>query len=383
MRNRIIKCAVCIFIVFVNTVNLFCIDIKAEDKEYLFSYVLIESESKVIISSENEYEKVPVGTMVKLMTVLITADYIKRGELSLNDKLKTSSYANSMHGAQIWLMSNEEITVDELLKAVIIGNANDASTVLAEAISDSEEKFVELMNEYAEKLNMQNTEFTNCNGYYDDEKQISTAYDLAILCSALTEYEFLQDYFNCWRDFVRNGETELVNANELVKSFKGITVGKAGYTENAGHCIAAAAERDGVSYIAVVLGCEEKDDIFFKSKNLLNTAFSEYTVFIPELPKNIPIEIEVKRGLAKTAALEFENVRKVVLPKGAVNTVASKVIVADYVYAPVNKGRKVGEIQFLRNGKMMFCVDIVTKENIKEINVSKSLDIILKKLLTF
>ena len=116
---------------------------------------------------------------------------------------------------------------------------------------------------------------------------------------------------------------------------------------------------------------------------MLNSAFSDYIIFTPELPKNIPAEVEVKRGLAKTAALEYENVRKVVLPKGAVNTVSSKVVISEYVYAPVEKGRKVGEIQFFRGDKMMFCVDIVAKENVKEINMTKSLDILIKKLLTF
>lgn len=381
MQNKFTAVFISLVIFFIGISNGFYVS--AAEQENGDCFVLIEAESKVIISSSNENKVVPVGVMAKLMTVYLIAEEIEQNRLSLNDTLKTSANANSMQGAQIWLMPNEEITVDELLKAVIIGNANDASVVLAEAVSGTEEKFTEKMNEAAHQLGMENTVFTNCNGYYDDVKQLSTAYDLAILCSALAEYDFLKDYFNCWRDFVRNGETELVNANELVKSYKGITVGKAGYTDNSGYCLAVAAEREGISYISVVLGCNEKEDTFSKAKKMLNSAFSDYIVFTPELPENIPVEIEVKRGLAKTAAIEYENVRKVVLPKGAVNTVSSKVIISDYVYAPVKKGRKVGEIQFFRGDKMMFHVDIVVKENIKEINMSKSLGILIKKLLTF
>ncbi|MBQ3161723.1 MAG: D-alanyl-D-alanine carboxypeptidase [Oscillospiraceae bacterium] len=383
MCNRAVKCLINIFAAIAYIINFICINAIAEEKEYADSYVLIEANSKVVISSKNENEKVPVGTMAKLMTVLIIAENIENGTIALNDTLKTSAYANSMQGAQIWLMQGEEITVSELLKAVIIGNANDAAVVLAEAVSETEENFTTLMNDYAEKIGMKNTAFTNCNGYYNDMEQISTAYDMAILCAELAEYDFLQEYFVCWRDFVRGGETELVNANKLVKSYNGILGFKAGYTDNSGYCISVGAERNDTAYISVVLGYEDEDNSLSKAKSLLNMAFSEYTVFTPALPENIPVEISVKGGLAKTVALEYEKIRKVVLPNSAVNSVTSKIVITDYVYAPVPKGHKVGEIQYFRNNKLMFCVDIVTKENINEINITKSLDIILKKLLTF
>lgn len=381
MRNKIMKASVSLFTAIVCMINAMCININAED--YTFCYVLIEAEGKAVISSENENTKVPVGTMAKLMTVLLTAEYIENGSTALTDTLKTSSYANSMQGAQIWLMPGEEITVDELLKAVIIGNANDAAVVLAEKIAGSEEKFTEMMNDKAKEIGMNSTAFTNCNGYYDESNQLSTAYDLAVLCSKLAEYDFLREYFICWRDFVRDGKTELVNSNEMVKYYKGICGYKASFTESSGYCIAAAGERDGTTYIAVILGCDDKNKCFAKSENLLNSAFSDYTVFTPELPDRIPTEIAVRGGLSKTASIEYGNVRKVVLPNSAVSSLSSKVIMPEYIYAPVQKGYKIGEIQFFRNDKLMFCVDIVTKENINEINVLKSLGILLKKLLTF
>ena len=381
MRNKIMKASVSLFTAIVCMINAMCINISAED--YTFCYVLIEAEGKAVISSENENTKVPVGTMAKLMTVLLTAEYIENGNVALTDMLKTSSYANSMQGAQIWLMPGEEITVDELLKAVIIGNANDASVVLAEKIAGSEEKFTEMMNSKAKEIGMDNTVFTNCSGYYDENKQISTAYDLAVLCSELAKYDFLREYFVCWRDFVRDGKTELVNSNEMVKYYKGICGYKASFTESSGYCIASAAEKNGITYITVILGCDDKNKCFTKSENLLNSAFSEYTVFTPELPDRMPTEIAVRGGLSKTATIEYGNVRKVVLPNSAVSSLSSKVIMPEYIYAPVQKGYKVGEIQFFRNDKLMFCVDIVTKETINEINIIKSLGILLKKLLTF
>ncbi len=374
---------ICLFLSVMIAINSISISTFANEKEPMRCSVLIETQNKVIISGENEEETVPVGVMAKLMTIYLVAEQIEKGKLYINDKLKTSPYANSMQGAQIWLMPGEEITVSELLKAVIIGNANDAAVVLAEKISGTEEKFVQAMNECAEQLGMKNTSFTNCNGYYDNDKQLSTAYDLAILCAALSEYDFLKSYFTCWRTFVRNEQTELVNTNELVKSYKGIIGFKAGYTENSGYCAAVAAERNGTVYISVVLGAENNQDSLSEAESLLDTAFSQYRVVTPVLPDNIPTEIPVRGGMSKTVPLSYENVRSVVLPNGAVDSITSSIIITDYVYAPVQKNFKVGEIQFFRSDKLMFCVDIVTKENIEEINVPKALNIILKKLLTF
>ena len=146
MRNFIIRRIICTFLAIITITNLICMSAFADEKEYTLCEVLIEASSGVIISGQNEETPVSVGTMAKLMTILLAAEQVENGKLSLDDTLKTSSYANTMQGAQIWLMPGEEITVDELFKAVIIGNANDASVVLAEKVAGSEEKFVELMN---------------------------------------------------------------------------------------------------------------------------------------------------------------------------------------------------------------------------------------------
>ncbi|MDE6599141.1 MAG: D-alanyl-D-alanine carboxypeptidase [Oscillospiraceae bacterium] len=381
MRNFIMKRILCFFLAIITITAV--TSVSAEEKEYTLCKAMTEATGGVIISEQNAETPVPVGTMAKLMTVLLAAEHIEVGKLSLDSKLKTSEYANSMQGAQIWLMSGEEITVDELLKAVIIGNANDASVVLAEKIAVSEEKFAELMNVRAKELGMENTYFTNCNGYYDDDKQVSTAHDMAKLCAELSKYDFLRGYFTCWRDFVRGGETELVNSNEAVKDYKGLIGFKAGYTENAGYCAALGAERDGVMYISVILGCDDKDKSLADAKSLLSMGFSQYTVFTPERPKDVPTEIAVRGGMSKTVPVEIESIRSVVLPNGAAGSVTSRIVMTDYVYAPVEKGRKVGEIQFLRNDKMIFAVDIRTAGSAEEMDTKKALCIILKKLLTF
>ena len=382
MRNLFFKRIICIILAII-TVKSVCTVSAAEEKDYKLCKVLIEASGGVVISEQNAEEPVPVGTMAKLMTVLLAAEEIEAGRLLLSDMLKTSSYANSMQGAQIWLMPGEEISVDELLKAVIIGNANDASVVLAEKISESEESFAALMAKRARELGMENTVFTNCSGYYDDDKQISSARDMAKLCAELYKYDFLRGYFTCWRDFVRGGETELVNSNEAVKNYDGIVGFKAGFTENSGYCAALGAERDGIAYISVILGCGDKDISISDAKALLSVGFSQYTVFRPERPKNVPAEIAVRGGMSKTVPVDCGSIRSVVLPNGAASSVTSRIVMPDYLYAPVRKGQKAGEIQFLRNDKMLFSVDIFVSDHVEEMNAQKALCIILKKLLTF
>ncbi|MDE6762794.1 MAG: D-alanyl-D-alanine carboxypeptidase [Oscillospiraceae bacterium] len=381
MRKNFIMRIICIVLAIITVTPT--VAVSAEERSYMLCKVMIEATGGVIIESVNEDVQVPVGTMAKLMTVLLAAEAVEAGKLSLDSRLKTSEYANSMQGAQIWLMPGETITVDELFKAVIIGNANDAAVVLAENIAGSEEKFVEYMNIRAKELGMENTCFTNCNGYYDDDKQISTAYDIAKLCAELSNYDFLCGYFTCWRDFVRGGETELVNSNEAVKDYKGLIGFKAGFTESSGYCTALGAERDGVTYISVVLGCDDKDISLSDAKLLLSVGFSQYTVFTPERPKDVPTEIAVRGGMTKTVPVTIGSIRSVVLPNGAAGSVTSRIVMTDYLYAPVENGRKVGEIQFLRNDKMIFSVDIFTEGTVEKMNVKKALGIILKKLLTF
>jgi len=387
MRKNFLPRIFCGFLAII-VLTAFC-SVSAEEKpeetqaEHTVCSVLIEATGGVVISGNNEDMQVPVGTMAKLMTVLLAAENVAEGKLSLDSRLKTSEYANSMQGAQVWLMQGEEITADELFKSVIIGNANDAAVVLAESVAKPEEKFAEAMNRRAEELGMTNTVFTNCNGYYDDGGQLSSAHDLALLCAELAKHDFLRGYFTCWRDFVRDGAAELVNANEAVKSFDGIIGFKAGYTDASGHCAALGAQRDGVTYIAVVLGCEDKDTPLAKAKELLSMGFSQYEVFTPERPKDTPSETAVRGGMSRTVPIECGSIRSVVLPKGAAGSVSSRIVMADYLYAPVPAGKKAGEVQFLRNGKMMFSVDLYATESVEEMNAQKALCIIIKKLLTF
>lgn len=340
------------------------VPIFAEQSE--FCSVVFELTSGILIDDVNSNKAVPVGTMNKLMTVLLAAEKISCKELSLDTVVKVSEYANSMQEAQIWLMPGENITVEELLKGVIIGNANDASVVIAEAVSGSEKKFVTEMNERAAELGMTKTSFTNCCGYYDDDKQISTAADFTKLVCELYKYDFLKPYFTTWLDYVRNDTAELVNSNELVKKIDGIIGFKSGYTENSGHCIAAAAQRGDKAFGVIILGVEDKNEMFSCARTKLNSVFADYIVMKPALPEKIPGSIGIRNSLTDEISVIVDNVRNIVIPKGAVSSIKSICVIPEQVYAPIKVGDKVGEIQFYRKDKYLFSVDILAKESAAE-----------------
>ncbi len=367
----------------INPCNIFADNEKKPESKPVICEVLMEVSTKTILNSVNPDKKIPVGTMAKLMTVLLVAEDIESGKLTLETEVKASTYANSMQGAQIWLMPGEKMAVSDLLKGVIIGNANDASVALAEAVSLTEDVFVKLMNKRAKELGMQNTEFTNCNGYYDDDKQLSTVTDMAILLSELYKYDNLTDIFTCWHDYVRNGETELVNSNTLVRSYDGIKGFKAGYTDYTGFFTAVGASREDEDYVAVVIGCDDKDLSFTEAKRLLNYGFTSFQKFKPSLPDDIPDIIRIKGGVEKQVAVTIDNFDEIIIPNGTAKSITSRVVLPDYVYAPTKKGQVIGEIQYFRNEKLIFSVNIKASVDTSKINFAKAFVIILKFISTF
>ena len=370
-------------VIFLNSISSICIHADDEQNELLTSYVLMEMTTGTVIMENNADEAVPVGTMAKLMTILLAAEKINSGELSLDTKIKASAAANVMQGAQIWLMPGEEMTLGDLLKGIIIGNANDASVAVAEAVAGSEESFTALMNEKAQNLGMKSTNFTNCNGYYDDSRQISSAADIAKLSCELYKYVFLRDYFTCWLDYLRDGATEVVNSNTLVKNYNGIVGFKAAFTEASGHCISAAAERDGEAYAVVILGYSGKDSMLYDAKQLLNTGFSEYSVVKPDIPEDTPDIIKVKESYTKEIPLEYGNIKNIVIPNGTYNSISSRYFLPDYIYAPVNKGDKIGEVHFYKNDKFLFSVNILSDGCADKLTAAKAIVILLKFMMSF
>ncbi|MCM1524911.1 MAG: serine hydrolase [Ruminococcus sp.] len=353
------------------------------ETEYCASYVLMEASTGTAVREYKADKPVKMGSFPKLMTVLLAAEAVERGELSFDTALTASEYANSMQGAQIWLMPGEKMTLKDLLKAVIIGNANDAACVIAESIGGTEEKFAELMNSRAAELGMSGTRFTNSNGYYDEENQYTTARDAALLLRELSLKEQLSELFTTRLDELKNGGVQLVTTNTMCTSYKGSVGFKCGYGALSGYFAAEGAARDGVCYVAAVMNCREEEYALSLAKELLDTAFGGYIVTQLEVPDDMPGSIAVKQGRKQSVRLMAEPMGNAVVAKGSLDSLRAEIYLPEYVYAPLNKGDTVGELRIFLGDTPIRNYKIRAAEDIKEKNVISVLSEMLKNIVRF
>ena len=240
--------------------------------------LLMEKTTGQVLFSKNEHEKKEPASVTKVMTLLLTMEAIERGELSYDDVVTVSAYAASMGGSQVYLSEGEQITVEELLKAVCVASGNDAAVALAERVSGVTELFVEQMNTRARELGMNDTHFVNCTGL-PAEGHVTSAWDIALMSRELIlRHPDLRRFTTIWMDTIRGGEFGLSNTNKLIRFYEGATGLKTGSTGSAGYCISATAEREGMELIAVVLGGETSTQRFEDAKTMLNYGFSTYTL---------------------------------------------------------------------------------------------------------
>ena len=327
------------------------------------AYVLMEQESGTVLAEEQADVPLPMGMMAKLMTVLLAAEQLESGAWTLETVLTASDVVNTCEGATVWLTAGETMTVSDLLKAVIIGNANDAAAVLAEGVSGSVPAI-----------------FTNPQGY-DDEKQCTTARDLAKLCQRLAKYETLQPYFQTWRDFLRGEATELVNENTFSRTYEGHIGFKASHTEQSGWCLAEGATRNGMTCIAVVLNGAE-DQRFADVKQLLKAGFSQYRVMQPLFSDEFLKPLTVKGGVSTAVRFTADDVHGVVVPKAEPDLTAVLQL-PSYIEAPVQKGRKIGSVAFYNGDTMLYETALVTTEPVEAMTFSRAFAKITVKMLKF
>jgi len=351
-----------------------------EQKNIDFPYVLMETGTKTVIESRNPDLQVNTGYMAKLMSILVIADSIETGKFRLTDELTASGTVTNTKGSVIWLQQGDKLTADELLKGVIIGNANDALTVLAEKSCRTIDEFVSQMNASAFDLGLRNTAFTNPYGYYS-ENDYSTAHDTAIIASELSKYDFLRPYFQIWRDFIKEGQTELVSENTLTRTFEGHTGFKASHSEQSGYCIAESAYRDDCSYIAVILNAPDEYTSFSTAKNLINKGFREFKITVPGFLDELLIPMKVKSGQENAVEIMLKSQNSVVIPKAS-SELTNKIVIPEYITAPVKKGQKIGTMAFYNGDTLVFETDIITKNEVKKsdllFTVKKGLSNLLK-----
>ncbi len=341
------------------------------------SLILMDQDSGKVLYELKSDERCAPASITKIMSLLLFMEALDNGQLKLEQQVSCSEHAASMGGSQIWLEPGETMSVDDLLKAVAVGSANDATVALAEAVAGSEENFVGMMNERAKQFGMENTNFVNCSGL-DAENHFTTARDIALMSKALMTHPKIYDYTTIWMDTLRNGATQLVNTNKLVRFYNGATGLKTGTTDDAGCCLSATATRDGLSLVAVVLGSPTSNDRFSAAKALLNYGFANYCyVSIPIKlgdKKTIPVkggtELEVELSVGDAVGLLSEKTNK--------DKYSIKINLPESVDAPIKKGEVIGRVEVMLDNKVVSKHDITAENEVEAMSMSNGILRMLK-----
>ena len=343
--------------------------------------VLIDEDSGTVLYEKNADERRPVASITKVMTLLLTFEALQAGKISLTDIVPVSEHAYHMGGSQIWLEPGEQLTLQEMLKAICISSANDAAVAVAEFVAGSEPAFVDAMNARAAALGMTATHFANACGL-DEEGHLSSARDVAVMSrEMLLHHPEVREYCTVWMDTLRGGKTQLVNTNKLLKSYPGITGLKTGTTGKAGVCIAASAERDGLRLIAVVLGAASGKERFEAAKTLLDYGFAHYDSAEVTLPDDAPEELPVQRGTAETTALDYAAPERLLVPKGEGSDLQTKILLPDALQAPVQQGSPVGSWQLLRGETVLQELPICAAQDVQALSFGYCLQYLVHTVL--
>ena len=340
--------------------------------------ILVEENTGRVLYAKNSEDCVPMASITKIMTLILVMEAIESGKITYNDIVPVSKHAFETGGSQIWLEPGEQLTVDEMIKAVTVASANDAAVALAEFVGGSEEAFCRLMNDKAKALGMENTHFVNACGL-DAEGHYSSATDVSIMARELMKHKDIFKYSGIWLDYLRNGQTQLVNTNKLLKSYNGITGLKTGTTSKAGVCICATAQRNDLSLVAVVLGANSGTERFAAAKTLLDFGFQNFeTKAFPETT-DLPVRLPVKFGTEDFVGLECQRPEKLLFAKGATSNLTCKVDLPESISAPVTKGMRIGTLSLYSEGGKIARYDIIATENTDKMDFKKALAILTNK----
>ncbi len=326
--------------------------------------LLMEKTTGQVLYARNEHEQLEPASVTKVMTLLLTMEAIDSGTIGYDDVVTVSAYAAGMGGSQVYLAEGEQITVEELLKAVCVASGNDAAAALAEKVAGVSDRFVEKMNQRAAELGMNDTHFANCTGL-TAEGHVTSAHDIAVMSRELIlKHPDIRRFTTIWMDTIRGGAFQLANTNKLIRFYDGATGLKTGYTASAGYCISATAERDGMELIAVVMKGPDRDTRNNDAKALLNYGFSSYAL-VTAAPEQPLMPVPVDMGTADTVqpVLASEG-NTVLVEKEKAGMLERKVTLEPRVTAPVAAGQPLGELTVLDGDTVLLTVPITAGEDV-------------------
>ncbi len=329
------------------------------------SAILMEARTGTVLYTQNSDEALPPASVTKIMTLLLVMEAIDSGRIQLSDMVTASANAASMGGSQIYLKEGESMSVEDMLKSVVISSANDAAVALAEFVSGDVDAFVRQMNNKAQELGMKSTQFENVTGLDDtSQNHLTSAMDIALMSRALVAHPLILKYSSIWMDTIRGGAFGLTNTNRLVRFYRGATGLKTGSTSKAGFCVSVTAERDGLSLICVIMGAESRDIRNAQATKLLDWGFANYAMYTAEA-KALE-DVRVLGGVENHCPVVYETFQ-CVLSKDALSRVQSNIEVRSEVAAPIQKGDAVGRVQYTLDGKVLGEAKIILQKDIAKI----------------
>lgn len=343
------------------------------------SAVLIEQNTGTVLYDHNMHEQLRPASVTKVMTILLIMEAIDNGTISLQDNVPCSENASSMGGSQIWLDPTETLTVDEMLKAICVVSANDCCVAMAEYIAGSQELFVERMNTRAKELGMNDTTFKNCHGL-DEDGHVTSSYDIALMSRELmTKHPSITNYTTIWMDTLRDGKSQLVNTNKLLRNYQGCTGLKTGSTSTALFNLSATATRDNLSLIAVIMKGETSPIRFAEAQKLLDYGFSNFEYYACTNAGDILKDVLVEKGTLNSVKVSFKQEAGTLIPKGQRGNITTTVILPDSVPAPINRGDKLGEVVFKLGDETLSTIDLISTSTVKKINLPNMLSHVFSK----
>ncbi len=343
------------------------------------SAILISQDTGEVLYEHNAHEKLRPASVTKVMTILLIMEEIDSGRLSYSDKISCSEKASSMGGSQIWLDTREELTVDEMLKAICVVSANDCTVAMAEHIAGSEEMFVNRMNERAKELGMNDTTFKNCHGIDEDGHETSS-YDIALMSrELLRNHPSITKYTTIGMDSLRDGKSELVNTNKLIRNYQGATGLKTGSTSLALFNLSASATRDDLSLIAVIMRAPSTKERFSCARKLLDYGFSTFK-YKKFAEKDVEVmNVPINKGVVSEASVKYADTSGKIMNKKSEENVEQEIIINDNVSAPIEAGQVLGKVEFRVDGETVASVDLVAENDVAKLNIFTMGKRILKK----
>ena len=335
------------------------------------SAIVIDGATGTVLYEKNAHERLAPASVTKVMTLLLVMEALDRGQISWEDRVTASPAAAAKGGSQIYLEPGEQLSMDEMLKSVVVSSANDCATALAEHVAGSEAAFVTLMNERAAAMGLEDTHFVNCTGLDDEPnaaEHLTSTYDLAMISRELLRHDRIRDYTTIWTDTVRGGSFGLSNTNKLVRFYEGTTGLKTGYTSAAGHCLAASAKRDGMELIAVVLHCGSSVDRFESAKALLSYGFANYALVDGEPPYPLS-PIPVSLGEQELVTPILQQTAPILIEKSELSRITKTLDLPEGLDAPVAPGQQLGTMTISAGEKVLAQIPIVANAPVQRLTL--------------